>query len=357
MGKARVLIVDDSQTTLLFMEKMVRDVGHFPLKNTSGEQAIEYLTKYEVDIVLIDFYLNDMKATEVIRTIKNGIRPNLPFVIISADSSEATILEGLTSGAEEFLTKPINREILKFRMNNIIEKKSKEKVLTELTQKLEKEKKLLTRYFPSDLVEEILNESINPEIGGLSVTASILFFDLRGSTSIAEKKHPAEFADFLSLLFTDIMDLIYGHKGSVNKLLGDGILATFGCPVFSDFDTENCLKCALAIIEYFETFKNISKVFVDDEVSCGVGIATGRVFAGNVGSYRRMEYTVIGEAVNIASRLESATKEVGEKILVDGNTVRAIKENIFHFEKVDKNTVRGKKGEIEIYSLRGLKSE
>jgi adenylate cyclase len=356
LNPSKVLIVDDNTTTLMLMSKFIKDIGHLPIKKSSGKDAIEFIKENYVDIVLIDYHLDDMMGSEVIKIVKSEINSKLPFIILSGDSAETTIMEGLVSGAEEFLIKPFNRDILKFRINNTLEKVLQEKKMIELTLKLEREKTLLRKYFPEDVVEEILNETIVPEIGGISVVATILFFDLRGSTSIAEKKHPSEFAEFLSLIFTDIMDLIYGHSGSVNKLLGDGILATFGCPLYSENDISNALKCAIAIDGYFDIFNSLNSGFTENPISFGIGIATGRVFAGNVGSFKRMEYTVLGDPVNIASRLESTTKELGVKILVDSNTVNDEDAKQFLFKKSDKNTIRGRHGEVEIYELAGLKT-
>jgi adenylate cyclase len=350
---SKIVIIDDSKTSLFLMKKMVLASNFIPIVFQKGQDGIQYLKTELVDIVLTAYHLSDMTASELIKNVRESINKDMPFIIISGDDSEETVIEGLSNGADEFLSKPILPSILKLRVNSILQKRIHEKQVLSLNDKLKKEKSLLTKYFSDDLVEEILNETIIPNVGGVSTNVSILFFDLRGSTSLSEGMSPATFAEFLSSLFTDIMDIIFANNGSVNKLLGDGILATFGVPFNQEKDIHNCLNCALSIEEYFQTVNSMGNPFTDQPIGFGVGIASGKVFAGNVGSFRRMEYTVMGETVNIASRLESITKEVGRLILCDEQTFLGAGENTFKFTHQSVNSVRGKKGTISIYSLDG----
>ncbi|HNA79449.1 MAG TPA: adenylate/guanylate cyclase domain-containing protein, partial [Turneriella sp.] len=208
----------------------------------------------------------------------------------------------------------------------------------------------LTKYFSEDIVEGILQDEHANSLSGRHQEATIMFFDVRKSTTIAENLEPQVFAEFLSEFFTDIMDLVYGNHGSVNKLLGDGIMSTFGCPVPTANDVLNAAKCALQIRNHLATFNDVRPDYIKEPIRVGMGIATGKVFAGNIGSVRRMEYTVLGDPVNLASRLESMTKEAGVDILIDGNTRHRLG-NLIKCRKVQHQGVRGKLQEIEIFSL------
>lgn len=217
-----------------------------------------------------------------------------------------------------------------------------------------KQKNALEKYFPQNVVKKILEE--DGDVCGLRgehLEASILFFDLRGSTKIAESLEPILFSQFLSELFTDIMDLIYGNGGSVNKLIGDGIMATFGCPYSLGDDALRCAKSALDIKEYLHTFNDVRPEYLKEPISGGIGIATGKVFAGYIGSVRRMEYTVLGDPVNLSSRLEALTKEYSGSILIDKNTLEKIASEAI-FSTVGSIDIRGKSNSIDIFSLNGL---
>ncbi len=198
--------------------------------------------------------------------------------------------------------------------------------------------------------------NLDYKLTGTHLNASMLFFDLRGSTTIAEKLEPMIFSEFLSELFTDIMDLIYGNGGTVNKIMGDGIFATFGCPETTGDDAYQCTKTALQIREYLNTFNDVRPSYLEHEIKCGIGISTGKVFAGNIGSIRRMEYTVLGDAVNTASRLESLTKDIGHDILIDGNTYNILKDRI-NIETTEISHVKGKTEVLKIFKLISLKDK
>ncbi len=219
-----------------------------------------------------------------------------------------------------------------------------------LHEKMSKQKELLCRYFSRDMVEQILNDEIATGISGAHEEATILFFDLRGSTTIAENLSPMIFSQLLSELFTDIMDLIYGNGGSVNKMLGDGMMATYGVPIHIEHAAVACARTAVQIREYLDTFNDVRPEYLKEPLRCGMGIASGKVFAGNIGSIRRMEYTVLGDAVNTSARLENLTKNIGHDILIDGATALQLGKHAT-MEFVEDITIRGKSNSIDIYKL------
>jgi PAS domain S-box-containing protein len=214
---------------------------------------------------------------------------------------------------------------------------------------------LLSRYMSEDVLEFVKRTGKNPlETSKRKVT--ILFFDIRNSTGIAEKLAPETFAEFLNDILKDIMDLIYGCKGSVNKILGDGVMATFGAPVQTDRNALNAVEAAQEINHYLKTFNDVRPDYFTEPVSAGIGLATGTVFAGVIGSVRRQEYTVLGDAVNIASRLENLTRQSGEKVLMDEATYMEVKDS-FPCRKVFSGRIRGRTGSMFIYGLDSSKAD
>ncbi|MBI3394418.1 MAG: adenylate/guanylate cyclase domain-containing response regulator, partial [Spirochaetia bacterium] len=296
----------------------------------------------------------DKTGLEVLREIKEDPRfSDVPVLMISAEEAEDALVVSLSNGAAEFVRFPLNMAELMVKVQNTLELTQSRRELRVLNAKLEKEKKYMLRYFSHDIVEKILNEEIAAELGGSVVPASVLFFDVRGSTRIAEQIAPQEFAAFISQIFTAVMDLIYDNGGSVNKLLGDGILATFGCPVPHALDTQRSVTCALGIREYFKNFNNVKPSFIKETVTCGVGVATGSVFAGNVGSQRRMEYTVMGDPVNLASRLQALTREEDCDILIDDTTRNALGARI-NVTQTQNQAIRGKEAAVGVFKLHAL---
>jgi class 3 adenylate cyclase len=278
---------------------------------------------------------------------------SLPTLIVSEGLEHWRKRALFTYGICDFFEKPVDYLDLALRIRQLLDFRDSTRQVDALNAKLERERNILARYFSMDMVEKLLNEEISTDFGGSHLTVSTLVFDLRGSTALAESLDPVVFSEFLSELFTDVMDLIYGNHGSVNKLLGDGILATFGAPVPSGDDTFHAARTALQIFEYLETFNEFRPPFLSEPVQAGVGISTGEVFAGNVGSIRRMEYTVLGDAVNMAARLEKLTKEYGRNILVDRRTAEALAERATLTPVADE-PLRGKAEAQQVYDLTAI---
>jgi class 3 adenylate cyclase len=226
--------------------------------------------------------------------------------------------------------------------------------IEELEAQLRRNRHALERYFPAEVAQKILSDEAVCDLTGGHIPATVLFFDLRGSTMIAEGLEPYLFSEFLSQIFTDIMDLIYGNGGSVNKMLGDGIMATFGPPVPQEDDACRAVKSAAEIMEYLHTFNDVRPDYLEHPVKAGIGIASGNVFAGYIGSVRRMEYTVLGDAVNIAARLEGATKELGTPVVLDETTARLAGETL-PLATLGSLPIRGRNEPITVYGLAHLK--
>ncbi|MBX7056420.1 MAG: PAS domain S-box protein [Leptospirales bacterium] len=241
---------------------------------------------------------------------------------------------------------------------DITDRKSVELELAQTVEALKKsikERKTLERFFSRDILDQVLEKKISDRLGGKRCNATTLFFDLRGSTGIAEQLDPDVFAEFLSMIHTDVMDLIYGNHGSVNKLIGDGILATFGVPTATGDDAMNAVRCAEQVRSYMQVFNEVRPDYLPTPVEFGIGIATGEVFAGNTGSVRRMEFTVLGDSVNLAARLESIAKMARVDILLDGETRRLLGDRV-RLQRVRLDRVRGKMQKVEIFYMKEIRT-
>lgn len=211
----------------------------------------------------------------------------------------------------------------------------------------------LSQYFSLDVVEKIMSQNSGEHTYGENLEATIFFLDIRNFTTISEKLEPNLVASLLNQLYTDFMDLILTYKGSVNKIIGDALLATFGCPVKGENDASNAVQCALAIRDTLKFFNETRPAYLTENISIGMGIATGRVFAGTIGSYRKMEYTVIGDTVNIAARLEGLTKQTRFDLIIDKTTRDLVGDEI-KTRKLKVDRVRGRTQPMEIFLVDGI---
>lgn len=350
----KVLIVEDDEIQRVILIEFFSSLGYETDFAVDGQTGLEKALASKPDIILLDVYLPVKDGIDVLDEIREV--PEMEYTIIvmmSADTSEDITVLGLLKQADEFVYKPVRTSELALKLRQLVDRKNNRLALHEMNRRLLAEKEILSHYFSDDVVAKIVENQHQNKMSGENLVASILFFDIRNFTSISETLKPNLVADLLNLIFTDVMDIILSNDGSVNKLIGDAILATFGCPFNTEKDAFNAVKCAMAISNTIEFFNKVKPSYLEHELKIGIGITTGEVFAGNIGSYRRMEYTVIGDVVNTASRLQNLTKKAGVNILIDGNTRNAVKD-IVKCRKVIVKGIRGKKQDIDIFSLDAL---
>jgi adenylate cyclase len=207
----------------------------------------------------------------------------------------------------------------------------------------------LARYMDKDVAEQLM-EGGEDMLGGKSQEASVLFSDIRGFTTLTEKLGPADTVAMLNEYFTEMVEYIFKYKGILDKYIGDAILAVFGVPFQHDQDPENAVNAAIGMVRSLKEFNAGRVIQGKDSIDIGIGVNTDSVLAGNIGSEKRMDYTVIGDGVNLASRLEGATKVYGAKILISATTKNKLAEGHIYRE-VDKLVVKGKTQPVSIFEI------
>jgi adenylate cyclase len=343
--KTRILLVEGGKQERNLLEPHISDTASYELTTVDNlTDALVKSNEIKPDFIFVSGEFID--KAQGLEELKNAAQLNGASYVLLTNSAA-----GVAPGVYDDIVRTDQGDVeFGHRLMNLLELKRAKLEIQWMRQRLKNDRRLLTKYFSEDIVEGILKDEHANSLSGRHQEATIMFFDVRKSTTIAENLEPLVFAEFLSEFFTDIMDLVYGNHGSVNKLLGDGIMSTFGCPVPTEHDVLNAAKCALQIRNHLATFNDVRPDYIIDPIRVGMGIATGKVFAGNIGSVRRMEYTVLGDPVNLSSRLESMTKEAKVDILIDGNTRHRLG-NLIKCRRVEHSGVRGKLKEIEIFSL------
>jgi adenylate cyclase len=182
------------------------------------------------------------------------------------------------------------------------------------------------------------------------VEATVLFSDIRGFTSISEELGAHATVTLLNEYFTVMVEAIQRQGGMLDKFIGDAIMAVFGLPVAHDDDPDRAIRAAIEMVGELKRF-NVHRIAANlRPVDMGVGINTDVVVSGNIGSPKRMDYTIIGDGVNLASRLESACKQYSSRILVSENTLHKLR-GTYRMREVDRVIVQGKHEPIGIYEL------
>jgi adenylate cyclase len=210
------------------------------------------------------------------------------------------------------------------------------------------------KYMTETVMQHLLAGKV--QLGGESLKVTILFTDIRSFTTISEKMDPQQLVGLLNEYFTEMVGIVMNEGGVVDKYIGDAIMAVFGAPVPKPDDATNAVRAAVRMRQALQRLNARLAERGQPTLRTGIGIHTGDVVAGNIGSERRMEYTVIGDAVNLASRLETNTKDLGVNLLISEDTWALTKDTI-EARPVREITVKGRKQTVMTYEVTGLKGE
>ena len=215
---------------------------------------------------------------------------------------------------------------------------------------------LFARFVPDSVVAQVLDradDSDDVRLGGELLLATVMFSDLRGFTTFAEGREPAQVIDVLNHYLTEMSDAILNHGGTLVAYMGDGIMAVFGAPLPADDHADRALAAARDMLDRLERFNAwMAEKGYGDGFKMGIGLNTGAVMSGNVGSARRLEYTAIGDTTNSAARLEAMTKGTPFQLFVADETRAGLRgEPPADLESLDELEVRGRKGAMRVWAL------
>jgi len=338
-GTGDILVVDDNRMNRLMLARGLEQQGHRVAFAEDGRQALEMVTEQDFDLILLDIEMPELNGYQVLERLGADVhRRDLPVIMISAVEEIDSVVRCIEMGAEDYLTKPFNPVLLKARVDASLEKK-----------RLRDEQRALFRKFASDEVaDELLNSGFS--LGGRLVEATALFCDIRSFTTIAESQSPQDTIELLNDYYGLMIDSITNQGGIVNQMEGDGLMSIFGAPLPLEDHQQRAVLAARQMIRRIEGFNQEQAVLNRVQICIGIGIASGAMIAGYVGTQRRASYTCVGDTVNLAARLEAHTKVVGQPILIAEKTRLGLDR---HIPVVPQGEVRlkGKTKAVKIFSV------
>ena len=213
-----------------------------------------------------------------------------------------------------------------------------------------KRQDMLERFLPQSLTEEMEKGNLSLEPGGKKTNITVLFSDIRNFTSYSEKHNAEEVVDLLNGYFNDMIEAVFRERGTLDKMIGDGLMAFFGEPYKDGKEAERAVRCAIEMQRRLAAFNELQRLKEEPEIRIGIGIHSGEAIVGNIGSQRRMDFTAIGDTVNTASRLETLTKKYKTPILISEETQKLIG-NTFDVKEIGKELLKGKEREVLVYAV------
>jgi adenylate cyclase len=215
-----------------------------------------------------------------------------------------------------------------------------------------KMKKLFGQYVSKDVYEQLVAHPELARLGGTRREMTVLFSDIRGFTSVTERGQPEEIVQMLNEYFTRMVDLVFSHHGTLDKFVGDMVMALFGAPLDDRRHAEHAVQCAIAMVEELGNLNRKWHREGRPELDIGIGINTGPMIAGNIGSEAIMSYTVIGDAVNLGARLESLNKQYSSRIIISDATRQQLSGH-YRLRSLGDVVVKGKSAPVAIFEVLG----
>jgi len=214
---------------------------------------------------------------------------------------------------------------------------------------------LLSQYVPEELAAEYQKDPQALELGGEERNITVLFCDVVGFSAISEQLEPQQLVQWLNLFYTHVSRIVVRYRGSIDKYMGDSVMAVWGTPAKSDSHAFDALSAAMDIQSEIDS---LNRKCLDKNlptVSLGVGVSTGQAMVGPLGTEYRMDYTVVGDTVNVAQRLEEQTRKYQVSIIVSDKTAEALPDMVFR--ELDTVTVKGRKQPVTMLEPLGVESE
>ena len=320
-SRHKILVVDDDSTNLFLLQGILE--RHYALvfaKN--GPDALKHAARGP-DLILLDINMPDMDGFEVCRRLKaDETTREIPVLFVTALTQTGDETQGLELGAVDYITKPIAAASVLARIRNHLYIRDAQKRLANLSVQL-------SRYLSPQIYQSIFDGRQDALIGTRRKKLTIFFSDIVGFTSLTESLAPEDLNTVLNGYLNRMAEIVLQHGGTLDKFIGDAIMVFFGDPASLGV-REDALACVRMAME----MRNAVKALADEWSDLGVGgplrvrmgIATGYCTVGNFGSARRMDYTVVGEQVNLASRLESCAEP--DQILVSQETWTLVQSEI-----------------------------
>ena len=357
----RVLVVDDDPDMAGFLVRLLSQQGLQAETAYDGHEALAKIAAAAPDLVLLDVQMPGLDGFEICRRLKsNEATALLPVVLVTALEDHASRVAGIEAGADDFLSKPVRREELIARVKTLrrlheTRKELEGRRLASEIQEKEAIRKAFSRYLSPRLAERVLQENPYGEdiFRNLSNRAAVvaLFADLRGFTRLSETVPVSSIVPMLNEYFTVLTAAVHENEGTVFSMAGDSMLVGFNVPVPQADATERALKTGRSVIERFAPVAARWKKEHGLSTGIGVGIESGEVVVGNVGTPSFMSYTIIGDPVNVAARLMQ--KAAPNELLIGPNASQSLQGLLGRSGALERRGVvlKGKAEAVEVVSL------
>jgi adenylate cyclase len=339
-----VLVVDDSADSRQLLADIVTGMGLNVIRASNGMETLELARSKNPDLIILDVSMPGMSGFEVCAKIKGEPETaQIPVLMLTALNDVENRVQGLKSGADDYLTKPYNPRELMERVRARLRAKQETDDLRKMEQVI---RETFTRYVSPSVVQRLLTDPSQIKLGGTLQQITVLFADLEGFTTLSEQTDPERLLSILNQYLTMMVEAILGYGGTIDKFLGDGVMAMYNTPLAQPDHARRAVQTALKIrgglAKFHEQFDPPHRLRIN------FGIHSGMAIVGNVGAPQLMDFTAVGDTVNIASRLQQLGK--GGQILISVSTFESIG-SLSATRSIGAVKVKGRVEEVNVFEV------
>ncbi|MBF0339986.1 MAG: response regulator [Magnetococcales bacterium] len=344
--RPRILIVDDLPGNIKVLAELLKDEYDISM-TTNGQDALRLAQNNHPELILLDIVMPGLDGLEVCQRLRADARTRgIPVIFVTGQGDTEEEAQGFSVGAVDYITKPFSSPIVRARVkthlglklareqieksnqeirhlnDNLVAVLSEQKKANDLLDRANQFiRSTFGRYMSEDVVATILDSPDGLRLGGEKREVTVMMSDLRGFTLLSERRAPEEVVMMLNRYLEIMTEILLDYQGTIIEFMGDGILALFGAPISRPDDPQRAVACGLAMQKAMTRVNAENRRQGLPEFMMGMGLNTGMVVAGNIGSDKRTKYGVVGSAINLTARIESLT--VGGQILISDATAKA----------------------------------
>lgn len=344
----KVLVAEDNHDSRQLVSDIIMSLGHTPVLAPNGRVALDIIRDTPPDLVILDVNMPEMDGFAVCEAVKRDpVTAKIPVLMLTAQTDVESRVLGLGLGADDYLPKPFHPRELMARIQTRLRAKEVQDTLREQREEL---RRTFERFVAHEIVEQLLEDPTRVKLGGAEMTVTVLFADLESFTTVAEYVEPSQLLDMLNSYHALLAHYIKANGGTIDKFLGDGIMALYNTPLPQEDHALRAVKTALDIRDALPDFHaELDPLF---RLDVNFGINSGKAVVGNVGTPDLMDFTAVGDTVNLASRLEGLSDN--NEITVSEDTYRLVAHAV-EAERVGPRMVRGREEPVVTYLIRRLR--
>jgi adenylate cyclase len=354
--RGALLVVDDDGMNRDMLGRRLERRGYSVASAADGQRALAMLDTQTFDLVLLDIMMPGISGLEVLRRLRERhAMADLPVIMTTAKDQSSDIVEALQLGANDYVTKPLDFPVVLARVETQLSLKRAKEQIQQLAEQLELRNRFIRatfgRYLTDEVVASLLDSPDGLRLGGERRKVTFLVSDLRGFTPLSERLAPEQVVAMLNRYLEAMIEVIQRYQGTIQELMGDGLLVFFGAPIRREDDAQRAVACAVAMQLAMAAVNDQNRQEGLPPIEMGIGIHTGDVVVGNIGSDKRTKYDAVGSPINLAFRIESYT--IGGQILISEATRHEVAPAVrsvgpLHVE------VKGMTQPITLYEVQGI---